>query len=78
MKSLAIVSFFFASVAMAAATPNLKVAYVDLQQALQSVDAGKKAKGQLEKDVASKKAELEKSRRPFRRKPRSSRRRPPF
>lgn len=43
-----------------AATANLKVAYVDLQQALQSVDAGKKAKGQLEKDVANKKAELEK------------------
>ena len=33
----------FAGLAFAA-SPNLKLAYVDLQQALQSVDAGKKAK----------------------------------
>ena len=47
--------------AMAADTPaTLKVAYVDLQKALQTVDAGKKAKAQLEKDVAAKRTELEK------------------
>ncbi len=60
--SVAIVSLFFV-VSAAKAAPsatNLKIAYVDLQQALQNVDAGKKAKGQLEKDVAAKKAELEK------------------
>ena len=40
---------------------KLKVAYVDLQKALQSVDAGKNAKAQLEKDVAKKRTELEKA-----------------
>ncbi len=37
-----------------------KVAYVDLQKALQSVDAGKTAKANLEKEVTAKRAELEK------------------
>ncbi len=37
-----------------AADAALKVAYVDLQKALQTVDAGKTAKAQLEKDVAAK------------------------
>ncbi len=44
-----------------AADAALKVAYVDLQKALQTVDAGKTAKAQLEKDVAAKRAELEKA-----------------
>ncbi len=44
-----------------AADGQLRVAYVDLQKALQSVEAGKTAKSQLEKDVASKRAELEKA-----------------
>lgn len=57
-KYLGIATLFLSTAAFANAA--LKVAYVDLQQALQSVDAGKKAKGQLEKDVAAKKAELEK------------------
>ena len=39
---------------------DLKFGYVDLQQALQSVDAGKTAKSKLEKVVAAKRAELEK------------------
>ena len=39
----------------------VKIAYVDLQKALQSVDAGKKAKAQLEKDVQAKRSELEKT-----------------
>jgi outer membrane protein len=64
MKALfvqtAMVLSFFAVSSMAVANASLKVAYVDLQQALQSVDAGKKAKSQLEKDVAAKKNELEK------------------
>jgi len=37
-----------------------KVAYVDLQKALQTVDAGKTAKSQLEKEVTAKRASLEK------------------
>jgi outer membrane protein len=37
-----------------------KIGYVDLQDALQSVDAGKKAKAQLEKDMTAKRSDLEK------------------
>ncbi|MBI4405074.1 MAG: OmpH family outer membrane protein [Deltaproteobacteria bacterium] len=43
-----------------AAIPGLNMGLVDLQKALQSVDAGKNAKTSLEKEVASKRAELEK------------------
>lgn len=39
-------------------TPQ-KIYYVDMQKALQSVDAGKKAKAQLEKDFNSRKKELQ-------------------
>lgn len=46
-----------------AATTNL--GFVDLQKALQTVEAGKNAKSQLEKDVTSKKAELEKQQTTF-------------
>src|SRR4051794_23009318 len=45
----------------APSTSVAKIGYVDLQKALQSVDAGKAAKSTLEKDVAAKKAELEKT-----------------
>lgn len=38
---------------------ELKVGVVDMQSALQSVDAGKKAKAQLEKDFNAKKKELQ-------------------
>jgi outer membrane protein len=44
------------SVAMAAET---KIAVVDLQKALQSVDAGKKAKSSLEKEFNDKKKQLQ-------------------
>lgn len=37
------------------------IAHVDIRKALESVEAGKSAKGQLEKEVAAKQAELEKS-----------------
>ncbi len=43
-----------------AAAPVFKVAFVDLQDALQSVDAGKKAKGQLEKELTAKRQSFEK------------------
>ena len=49
----------FSSLAIAAEAP-FKMAFVDLQKALQSVDAGRTAKGNLEKEVAAKRAELEK------------------
>jgi len=45
---------------LAADTAAVKIAYVDLQKALQSVDAGKNAKSSLEKEVTAKRAELEK------------------
>jgi outer membrane protein len=52
--------FLLSAPVPAAADASFKVAYVDLQKALQSVEAGKTAKGQLEKDVAAKRADLEK------------------
>lgn len=39
---------------------DLKLGFVDLQKVLQTVDAGKKAKAQLEKEVTAKRTELEK------------------
>lgn len=39
---------------------DTKIATVDLQKALQSVEAGKKAKAQLEKEFAAKKKDIEK------------------
>lgn len=57
--------FLFGHGAMAApatdaASPAFKIALVDLQDALQSVDAGKKAKSQLEKEMTTKRQALEK------------------
>jgi outer membrane protein len=49
------------SVQAVAETPSFKVAYVDLQDALQSVDAGKQAKQQLEKEMTAKRQNLEKT-----------------
>jgi len=56
MKTWAIGLVCLLSSAAIAATPAsaLRVAYVDLQRALQTVDAGKKAKNDLEKEVAAK------------------------
>lgn len=51
--SLVLMVVFVSSVALAAT--GVRVAYVDLQKALQTVEAGKKAKDDLEKEVASKK-----------------------
>lgn len=41
---------------------SIKIAYVDLQNALETVEEGKKAKAQLQKDVTTKQAALEKQR----------------
>ena len=51
-----------ATAALSAADPavTLRVAYVDLQKAIQGVEAGKTAKEQLEKEVSQKRASLEK------------------
>ncbi len=57
MKKIAIIGF---SIFSFLAFSEVKVAYVDLQRALQTVEAGKKAKAQLEKEMAHKKASLEK------------------
>src|SRR4051794_15446420 len=40
-------------------SPTQKIYYVDMQKALQSVSAGKKAKAQLEKEYNSKKEKLQ-------------------
>ncbi len=47
--------------AESAAGTAFRVAYVDLQKALQTVEAGRNAKSSLEKEVQSKKAEIEKA-----------------
>jgi outer membrane protein len=61
MKSVMTGIILFLSTCALAATPvGIRVAYVDLQKAIQTVDAGKKAKTQLEKEGASKRAALEK------------------
>lgn len=45
----------FAADAPASAVAGVKIAVVDMQKAIQTVDAGKKAKSQLEKEYATKK-----------------------
>ncbi len=64
MKSrflLAAIPFILSSAVYAAAdTAKLRIGFVDLRKALESVEAGKTAKASLEKQAASKKAELEK------------------
>lgn len=46
--------------ALSASADEFKIATVDMQKALQSVEAGKKAKSSLETDFNKKKAELQK------------------
>jgi outer membrane protein len=63
MKHVKIVALVFGIIASAAfadeaATPT-KIATVDMQKALQTIDAGKKAKGQLEKEFNTKKKMLD-------------------
>src|SRR3954471_21754695 len=49
----------FSGAARAAEESGVKIATVDMQRALQTVDAGKKAKAQLEKEFNKKKQELQ-------------------
>jgi outer membrane protein len=63
MKSMTtVLAFLFAVSAagtVAHAAEDVKIATVDLQKALQSVDAGKKAKAQLEKEFNTKSKEFQ-------------------
>lgn len=64
MKLGVVLSTVVFSVVLNAATDGqnaFRVGYVDLQKALQTVEAGRNAKSSLEKEVAGKKAELEKA-----------------
>ncbi len=56
---LALALGILATTAHAEDTANTKIATVDMQKALQTVDAGKKAKGQLEKEFNTKKKMLD-------------------
>ena len=61
-KFLLFVASMTVSVSMATsafASADTKIATADMQKALQSVEAGKKAKAQLEKDFNAKKKELQ-------------------
>jgi outer membrane protein len=59
MSKFKIVLVSVLALAAVSAHADVKIGLVDMQQALQSVDAGKKAKAQLEKEFNSKKKELE-------------------
>ncbi len=54
-----VVSLGAVSTSAVANTEGLKIATVDMQKAIQTVDAGKKARGQLEKEFNQKKKELQ-------------------
>lgn len=62
---VALTAVVFSSFIFAAEQPSgsagFRVGYVDLQKALQTVEAGRNAKASLEKEVQGKKAELEKA-----------------
>lgn len=60
IKFIALGGLLIAGLAAAESQANVRVGYVDLQKALTTTDRGKKAKDQWEKDIASKKASLEK------------------
>jgi outer membrane protein len=56
----AVLAFAMAPLAVShASADEVKIGTVDMQKALQSVDAGKKAKAQLEKEFNSKKKDLQ-------------------
>lgn len=59
--------FIFSHASLAATENSIKLhmGYVDLQKALQSVEAGKTAKATLEKQMLAKKGEIEKSQKDF-------------
>ena len=60
VSSILFLSFASWAAEQSIPTIGLRLGYVDLQRALESVDAGKVAKTTLEKEVTAKKADLEK------------------
>ncbi len=58
-KSLSLSVLFLSVSSFSARAEETKIGIVDMQKALQNVDAGKKAKGQLEKEFNAKKAQLQ-------------------
>jgi outer membrane protein len=61
VAALALSSFVMASVAPKAnAAEDQKIAYVDMQKAIQETSTGKKAKKEIEKEFNAKKSELQK------------------
>jgi outer membrane protein len=58
LLALTLATFIFAAEQTTNGLGN--IAFVDLQKALESVDAGKKAKSSLDKEMAAKKTEIEK------------------
>jgi len=65
MKTTLLTLGILAALPVMANTAGQNLGYVDLQKALQSVDAGKTAKANLEKEVNAKKADLEKKQQSF-------------
>ena len=62
--AIGMILFIFAAASFSQSTPatGMKIAYVDVQQAIQSVKAGREAKKQVEKEVAKRKKLLDKMR----------------
>src|SRR4051812_40696816 len=61
-RAVSVLGIFFGILSFslsAHAAADIKIAVVDLQKALQSVDAGRKAKGSLEKEFNDKKKSLQ-------------------
>jgi outer membrane protein len=65
MKGLIIITVAALLATELSAKESFTMGYVDLQKALQTVEAGKNAKSTLEKEVSGKKAELEKQQKDF-------------
>lgn len=68
-KNITLGSVFFIFIAFSYSSfgenSAANLGYVDLQKALQTVEAGKSAKSQLEKEISTKKADLEKQQTAF-------------
>ena len=63
MKTIS--TFLAVIIALAASVATANIGYIDMQKALQTVEAGRNAKESLEKEVQSKKGELEKQQQAF-------------
>lgn len=59
LRFVSLFGLMFASIATASAAADVKIAVVDLQRALHTVEEGKKAKTQLEKELTAKQKQLQ-------------------